>query len=718
MKPNLRFAPRPLAFLALAALGLPAAAAKIDPVLLAQLDQARGSQVDVVVYLSRQHTAEASARLAPVWQPRIDIAAEDLRQAAIALRPAGSLRPDEEVALAQSGRLQAGAERLRPLAARVDALRTAYQNAVVAQARAASTFDFAAARAWVASLGGRVTGETLVVSTLAVRVPADQVRRLASSPDVAMVGTDLEGRTELRYSGAALGAPTFWTNGVTGGQFDVGVLDTGVFQGHPAFAGWRFESNIGTTDSDGHGSHVGGIMGSRDTVLRGMAFGGDTMSVSRAGAESTSMSGMNWLMTGTTERAENVNYSFGNGTANASDYRPIDQFFDGVCDTFSVMVSKSTGNGGFSTGAPTITHPAPAFNLMAVASVWDTADTNRANDRISSFSSTGPTLAGRKKPDLATPGESIESCGRTGGFVSLSGTSMAAPHAGGSIVLLMDRGTPSPLAAKAVLINTADAIDSRNTSGTGDDTPIAGSFWDRRYGWGYANLSRAYTLAPDVQLRDLAAPAQGGRSFQLFRNFMFANEKATLAWNRVVAFNGNAYPSIVRNLSNLDLFGYRAATNASVGQSASTIDNVEQLSSNTEGDVVLKVAATGSFDPNVTSQRFALAGQEGLVPATGPVFTASFQSELTFIWSAPFRVWVTVRNTGDLSAFATSVRFDGYEILEGPQTVDLGTVLPGAETRLEWRVRRRLSVGNDPVRVTVSSDSYGEAWRWVLRERD
>ena len=34
-----------------------------------------------------------------------------------------------------------------------------------------------------------------------------------------------------------------------------------------------------------------------------------------------------------------------NGTASGSDYINIDQFFDGVIDTFQYMVSKSTGNG-------------------------------------------------------------------------------------------------------------------------------------------------------------------------------------------------------------------------------------------------------------------------------------------------------------------------------------------------------------------------------------
>ena len=78
-------------------------------------------------------------------------------------------------------------------------------------------------------------------------------------------------------------------------------------------------------------------------------------------------------------------YSFGNGTANDEDYGPTDQFFDGVIDTFGYMVSKSTGNGGW--GTTTITHPAPAYNLMASGNVYDQDTVPRTDDRIQSSSS-------------------------------------------------------------------------------------------------------------------------------------------------------------------------------------------------------------------------------------------------------------------------------------------------------------------------------------------
>lgn len=61
---------------------------------------------------------------------------------------------------------------------------------------------------------------------------------------------------------------------------------------------------------------------------------------------------------------------------------------------------------------------------------------------VSSFSSRGPTLDGRIKPDVVAPGERIASChaafaSKSDEYVELSGTSMAAPHVSGLIAAFL-----------------------------------------------------------------------------------------------------------------------------------------------------------------------------------------------------------------------------------------------------------------------------------------
>lgn len=700
---------RACAALLAAVLAAASRAGVVEPDLAEAARKARG-HVRVVVMLRRQHMAEAMAAVAPRFQPAIDRLAEEARQAALAARAMPSLDRGQEDAALAARRYLVDPAVLRPYAERLEALRDEMVGEAQALARHASVLDFAVAAAAVRAAGGAVRGQTLAMSAVLAELPAGSLEALARSKAVAYLALDRPGEPELNVSVPSIGAASFWGAGVAGGPHDAGILDTGVQQNHPAFAGKRFESNAGAADTGSHGTAVASMTCSGDATYRGVAFGIDTVSVALAGGDSTSMAGMNYLMTGVAERAENVNYSFGNGTASGSDYASIDRFFDGVADTFGVMVSKSTGNGGFSTGAPTITHPAPAYNILAVGALDDLNTVSRADDRIASYSSTGPTLGGRKKPDVSAPGSNILAALPAGGYGNTgSGTSYAAPHAGGSILLLAGAGSPSRLASKAVLVNTAQAMDSRNTSGTGDDVPVDGSFWDRRYGWGYIDLGRAWLHAPDVFERTLPAPPAGGRTYRLFVGGLSAAEKATLAWNRHVAFNGPSYPTVVRALSNLDLAAYTVSTGIQAALSASTVDNVEQLAAPASATYVLKVYSTGQFDPALTGQRFALATQEGFAEALGPSVSAEWLAPLPGGSATELRARVRLTNVGDLPAFGVVAELKGARILGGPNPVGLGTVAPGGSVEVSWAAKP-----GPGLRVDVTSLSYGEAWSWSL----
>ena len=478
----------------------------------------RKGDVHVVLTLVNQPGPRVGRQVRERYEPQLGALSERVRAITRLQLPKESLSPAQERRF-RLAPLTPILEQTRAMyAADVDVVRTRMATEIVATIRPLVEFEQAAMSVYVARMGGRVVSTTSILNTIAVSVPARQVLKLAGHPGIAWVDLDHAGAPELDVQAPSLGLTSgFWINGFNGGVQDVGVLDTGVQQNHPAFVGHRFESNGGTTDSDGHGTGIAGIMASRDATFRGMAWASDTICVALAGADSASMSGMNYLMTGTTERPENVNYSFGNGTANDIDYSSFDKYFDAVIDTFGVMVSKSTGNGGW--GTTTITHPAPAYNLLASANMDDRNTVTRADDLITSSSSRGPTLGGRKKPDITAPGTNSMTTNRTGGFSNLGGTSSASPHTGGGAVLLFDLGLSDVRAIKAVLLNAADAWNDNGTSATGDDGPVNGSLWTKTFGWGYLDLAEAYINGLDAFVRDMPAPT-GPRKYKLFKGFM------------------------------------------------------------------------------------------------------------------------------------------------------------------------------------------------------
>lgn len=665
--------------------------------------------LDLLVVLRHQPAGPISR---PIWasvQPQIDALSRQIAAHSRAILPTRSMTPSEEAIWQPAALSQPDRDAKRALALQLDDLVRQTRQQIFNDIVAAVAPEQDAFAGVVASLGGVVTARIEIGNALGARLPAAAIAQLAANPSVARIDLDVFGEPELDVQAQSLGLPTgFWGEGIDGGVHDVGVLDTGVQQDHPALSGHTFMSQNGfTTDPDGHGTGMAGILASGDATFRGMAFGCDKIIVAVAGTPTTSMNGMNFIA-GTGE-PENVNYSFGNGTANSQDYAPIDQFFDGVINTFGYMVSKSTGNGGFGTGAPTITHPAPAYNLLASANMHDMNTVTRTDDRIYATSSRGPTVAGRKKPDITAPGEFSMTTNRFGGFSDLGGTSSASPHTGGGVVLLYDMGTTNVTACKAVLLNTTDAINDNNTSVTGDDFWVLGSLWNRRYGWGYLNLGAAYLHGLDVFV-DTVSDTPVDETYRLFVGEMFPNERATLVWTRHVAYDGATYPSQIENFSDLDLFAYRKSDNGVLASSVSSIDNVEQFHVNENAIVVLKVKVDGSFDPDVPGEQFALATQENFAAASGPVLSATLIHPAIAGPGQTFNVTVEVTNSGDLPAHGVLVDLSGIAIESGANPALLGTIPEGQSAQASWTVEADLAPGEYPLTSSIGSVSYGETF--------
>ena len=116
-------------------------------------------------------------------------------------------------------------------------------------------------------------------------------------------------------------------------------------------------------------------------------------------------------------------------------------------------------------------------------------DENDSEKYIAPFSSSGPTVDGRIKPDLVAPGVNIQAAKSSSGEESSSqgeltiksGTSMAAPHVTGALALLFEMA-PEPLTiqeTKSILLSSVDPPPINiNSNGT------------YRHGHGYLNIPK------------------------------------------------------------------------------------------------------------------------------------------------------------------------------------------------------------------------------------
>ncbi|MBK9177136.1 MAG: S8 family peptidase [Flavobacteriales bacterium] len=174
-----------------------------------------------------------------------------------------------------------------------------------------------------------------------------------------------------------------------------------------------------------------------------------------------------------------------------------------------------------------ISEPACTEDLISVAaftSEYLSPNGTLLGGPIASFSSFGPTLDERVKPDIAAPGVSVSSAissftdagfnpsalvdfqGTTYPFARLSGTSMSSPAVAGICALLLDADpTLTPQEVKDFIRSTA-----RTDQHTGV-IPPGGSL---RWGMGKVNAYRAITAALGI----VTVEEQFGSSFSIWPN--------------------------------------------------------------------------------------------------------------------------------------------------------------------------------------------------------
>jgi serine protease AprX len=137
------------------------------------------------------------------------------------------------------------------------------------------------------------------------------------------------------------------------------------------------------------------------------------------------------------QQVQVINLSLGGGgPCDGTD--ALSTLCDEAVEQTGVIICAAAGNTG--PGERTVGTPGCARRVITVGAVDD-------NDQMARFSSRGPTSDGRIKPDIVYPGVSIVAAQAAGtelgpvvteGYIAISGTSMATPHASGVAALMLE----------------------------------------------------------------------------------------------------------------------------------------------------------------------------------------------------------------------------------------------------------------------------------------
>jgi subtilisin family serine protease len=377
-----------------------------------------------------------------------------------------------------------------------------------------------ASNAAVPDLGGRY------VLDLGPRARADfqrELQALRGEPEVVYAEEDRPVKANLvpndpqfgsLYGMSKISAPAAWDS-ATGAGVVVAVVDTGVDYAHPDLdaniwtntaeipgngldddgnglvddvRGWDFVGADATSplpDNDpmdhyGHGTHVAGTIaaeGNNGLGVIGVAWQAKIMVLrglddSGLGYDSTLAAAIRYAAD---KGADVINASWG-GEGTSQTLQDAIDYAHGLGALFVAAAGNSSKDA-------TNFHPANAPNAIAVSATDDA-------DALAGFSNFG------SKIDVAAPGVNILSLQMgTGGYVQMSGTSMATPHVSGVAALIIGaHPTFTNEQVRQVLRASADDLGAPGK--------------DPSYGYGRINAAQAVSFTSALEAK-ISAPADG-----------------------------------------------------------------------------------------------------------------------------------------------------------------------------------------------------------------
>jgi subtilisin len=310
-------------------------------------------------------------------------------------------------------------------------------------------------------------------------VPQGRLEALGRDPRVLLVEPDVAQSTTSQTLPTGIDRIEADGAGVGSGmqvRLDVAILDTGIDPSHPDLnvgGGISFAGG-GWSDSNGHGTHVAGTVAALDNGVGvvGVAPGAKVWAVKVCGnggmcMTSNIVSGIDWVAARKREFNADPTTGIGFAVANMSistsdkdtacgvgSTPAVQRAICGLVDEGVVFVLAAGNDGREKKAYPeAIAVSALAdFDGKAGGKGSPTCRTD-VDDRLAGFSNWGASV------DIAAPGVCILSTWPGGGYNTISGTSMAAPHVAGAVALYLHANDQKPAQNAAGVTAIRNAIE-------------------------------------------------------------------------------------------------------------------------------------------------------------------------------------------------------------------------------------------------------------------
>jgi len=277
-----------------------------------------------------------------------------------------------------------------------------------------------------------------------VRIEQDSVVHATATQYSPPWGLDRIDERYLPLSGS-------YTYNTTASAVRAYIIDTGIYTAHSQFGSRAmnvYDAFGGNgQDCNGHGTHVAGTVGAstygvaKAVLLRGVRV----LGCDGSGSTSGIIAALDWLRANAIKPAV-ANMSLGGGYSSSLNTAATNLANSGV------FLAVAAGNE--SQDACNVS-PASASRVLTVAA-------SDSSDRRASFSNYGSCV------EIYAPGVSVTSTWNNGGTNTISGTSMASPHAAGVAALYKGRyGDAASSTIVSWIVNNATTnVISYNVSGT------------------------------------------------------------------------------------------------------------------------------------------------------------------------------------------------------------------------------------------------------------